>query len=166
MNGGRKKRFWSEEEKRSICEQTLTPGVSVAQVGRRYALNANMIFKWLKDPRFAPQVVDVEPVPAFLPVEISEAAVGAPSSPTSPPPPSALPCAGGRVSLGKIEIELSGGHRITAAGDVDVDLGSLGSFELRDGFVEAHAGGRLALDGRDDVASADPKTPCRGAFNR
>lgn len=119
MSGGRKKRFWSEEEKRSICEQTLTPGVSVAQVGRRYALNANMIFKWLKDPRFAPQVVDVEPVPAFLPVEISEAAAAAPSSPM-PSPPTA-PCAGGGVSLGKIEIELSGGHRITAAGDVDPD---------------------------------------------
>jgi transposase len=24
--------------------------VSVAQVARRYALNANLIFKWLKDP--------------------------------------------------------------------------------------------------------------------
>ena len=121
MSGRRKKRFWSEEEKRSICEQTLAPGVSVAQVGRRYALNANMIFKWLKDPRFAPQVVDVEPVPAFLPVEISEGAVDAPSSPMLPPSPPAAPCAGGGVSLGRIEIELSGGHRITAAGDFDPD---------------------------------------------
>lgn len=121
MGGRRKKRFWSEEEKRSICEQTQAPGVSVAQVGRRYALNANMIFKWLKDPRFAPQVVDVEPVPAFLPVEISEAPAAAPSSPAPSPSPPAAPCAGDGVSLGKIEIELSGGHRITAAGDVDPD---------------------------------------------
>ena len=51
---GLKKRVWSEDEKRTICAQTLTPGVSVAQVARRYSMNANLIFKWLKDPRFAP----------------------------------------------------------------------------------------------------------------
>ena len=51
---GRQKRFWSEEQKRSICAQTRAPGVSVAQVARRYAMNANLIHKWLRDPRFAP----------------------------------------------------------------------------------------------------------------
>ena len=49
-----KKRFWADEEKRSICQQALAPGVSVAQVARRYAMNANLIFKWIKDPRFSP----------------------------------------------------------------------------------------------------------------
>ena len=29
---GLKKRIWSDDEKRTICAQTLTPGVSVAQV--------------------------------------------------------------------------------------------------------------------------------------
>ena len=56
--GRRKKRSWSDEEKCEICEQTAMPGVSVAQVARRYAVNANLIFKWLKDPRFAPAVAD------------------------------------------------------------------------------------------------------------
>ncbi|WP_252733977.1 transposase [Paracoccus marinaquae] len=51
----RKKRFWADEEKREICAQATTPGMSVAQVARRYAVNANLIFKWLKDPRFAPR---------------------------------------------------------------------------------------------------------------
>jgi transposase len=50
----RTKRLWTVEEKRSICQQTTAAGVSVAQVARRYALNANVIFKWLRDPRFAP----------------------------------------------------------------------------------------------------------------
>jgi transposase len=31
---GRKKRFWSGDEKRSICAQARTPGVSIAQVAR------------------------------------------------------------------------------------------------------------------------------------
>ena len=38
----------------SICLQTAALGVSVAQVARRYAVNANLIFKWLRDARFAP----------------------------------------------------------------------------------------------------------------
>ena len=36
-----KKRRWPDDEKRSICLQTTAPGVSVAQVARRYAMNAN-----------------------------------------------------------------------------------------------------------------------------
>ncbi len=47
---GQKKRFWSDEEKVSICAQTCAPGVSVARVARRYAMNANLIHKWLRDP--------------------------------------------------------------------------------------------------------------------
>ena len=68
---GRKKRFWSDEEKTSICAQTCAPGVSVAQVARRYAMNANLIHKWLRDPKFAPGLENVEDqaveVPCFLP---------------------------------------------------------------------------------------------------
>ena len=35
-----------------ICAQTRVPGVSVSQVARRYSVNANQVFNWLKDPRF------------------------------------------------------------------------------------------------------------------
>ena len=71
---GQKKRFWSDEEKISICVQSCAPGVSVAQVARRYAMNANLIHKWLRDPKFAPdpEHVEAEAIEAscFLPVEI------------------------------------------------------------------------------------------------
>ena len=75
---GQKKRFWSDDEKRSICTQTTVPGVSVAQVARRYAMNANLIHNWLKDPRFAPEpdinaVVDTGT--DFLPIEIADTVV-------------------------------------------------------------------------------------------
>lgn len=69
----RTKRLWTDEEKRSICLQTAAPGVSVAQVARRYAVNANLIFKWLRDPRFAPAPASALPPSEearFLPVEI------------------------------------------------------------------------------------------------
>ena len=66
MGGPRKYRLWTDEEKRSICLQTRGPGVSVAQVARRYAMNANLIFKWLKDPRYAPEE-EVCDTPVFCP---------------------------------------------------------------------------------------------------
>lgn len=59
---GDKKRFWSEEEKRSICLQTQVPDVSVTLVAGRYAMNANLIHKWLPDPQFSP---DEEVIPLF-----------------------------------------------------------------------------------------------------
>ncbi|WP_245754184.1 transposase [Loktanella salsilacus] len=52
----RTKRLWTDEEKRSICLQTTAPGVSVAQVAWRYAVNANVVFKWLRNPRYAPEI--------------------------------------------------------------------------------------------------------------
>ena len=71
---GQKKRFWSDDEKHTICAQARVASVSVAQVARRYSMNANLIHKWLRDPRFATDfsddVLEIDEVPAFLPVEI------------------------------------------------------------------------------------------------
>lgn len=76
---GQKERFWSDDEKRSICAQTTVPGVSVAQVAWRYAMYANLTHNWLKDTRFAPEPEIAEPdcYGRFLSVEI-EGAVAVP----------------------------------------------------------------------------------------
>ncbi len=110
MAGKQKKRRWPDEEKRSICFQTTAPGVSVAQVARRYAMNANLIFKWLKDERYAPDAdaMPEEPEPVFLPVEVEVATSPVLALATAP--------------AGRIEIELSSGHRITAEGGFDADM--------------------------------------------
>ena len=63
----RQRRFWDDEEKRRIVAQTQVPGVSVSRVARRYDVNANLVFKWLRDPRFRPAEDDL---PSFLPVEV------------------------------------------------------------------------------------------------
>ena len=62
---GQKKRVWSDEEKLSICAQARVSGVSVAQVARRYAMNTNLIHKWLRNPRFASEdkAADLAPMP-------------------------------------------------------------------------------------------------------
>ena len=103
----RTKRLWTDEEKRSICFQTAAPGVSVAQVALRYAVNANLIFKWRRDPRYAPDPAAAPGLSEgsrFLPVEIVEALT----------PPSAAP-----VAENLIEIDLAGGHRMRIIGGYD-----------------------------------------------
>ena len=106
----RTKRLWTDEEKRSICFQTATPDVSVAQVARRYAMNANLIFKWLRDSRFAPEPETMAKAePCFLPVEIVDHAA------VDKRPPSDA-----RAVTGcSIEIDLSGGYRLRVNGAFD-----------------------------------------------
>lgn len=113
--GRRKKRTWSDEEKREICEQTAVGGVSVAQVARRYAVNANLIFKWLKDPRFAPTVEgcdDNTEAGGFLPVEIDGSATVAIGADT--PGPAVL--AGAPLCARRVDITLSDGRRVLIEG--------------------------------------------------
>ena len=110
---GQKKRVWSDEEKLSICRQARVPQVSVAQVARRYAMNTNLIHKWLRDPRFASedQAADLSaPEGAtFLPVEVAgmEPVMVAPISRT----PSTDP-----ITAQRVDITLSDGRRILVEG--------------------------------------------------
>ncbi|WP_375570118.1 transposase [Seohaeicola saemankumensis] len=110
---GQKKRVWSDEEKASICTQARVVGVSVAQVARRYAMNANLIHKWLRDPRFSSEdpVADL-PVPegvTILPVEVA----GMTSASAAPilPNPSTSP-----TMVQRLDITLSDGRRILVEG--------------------------------------------------
>ena len=56
---GQKKRFWSDEEKVSICAQTCAPGVSVAQVAQRSPLSSTLridcrtVDEYQSDPQMA-----------------------------------------------------------------------------------------------------------------
>ena len=109
----RTKRLWTDEEKRSICFQTTASGVSVAQVARRYAMNANMIFKWLRDPRYTANPEAVEDLssdpPCFLPVEIVDQPRNDDTSSTIDPVP----------AQNAIEIDIAGGHRLRIIGSYD-----------------------------------------------
>ena len=80
----RTKRLWTDEEKRSICFQATAAGVSVAQVARRYAVNANLIFKWLRDPRFAPEAAAGLRPPEGCPVSAGPRSCRMPGQPRLP----------------------------------------------------------------------------------
>ena len=110
-----RRRRWALEEKREICAEARRPGLSVSGVARRYALNANLLFKWLKDERFAPSLVGT-PSAEFLPVSLATAdpAMDVRSGPRS------------TCDAGGIVIELHGGLRVLASGGYDPDrLGRL-----------------------------------------
>lgn len=102
----RRRRNWGDDEKRMICAQTRVRGVSVSQVARRYDVNANQVFNWLKEPRFA----DAEPPESeavFLPVEVAkEQDIAVANDGTVP---------------GTLEIDLACGHRLRIKGPYDAD---------------------------------------------
>ena len=105
----RKRKVWSDAEKRTICAQTRVPGVSVSQVARCYDANANLVFTWLRDPRFRPDEGTTEGQMTFLPVEIVEERREARCDLGAPAP----------ASSGSMELELAGGHRLRVVGSYD-----------------------------------------------
>ena len=88
-----------------ICAQTRVPGVAVSQVARRYDVNANLVFTWLRDPRYAEAGED-DANTCFLPVEL----VG-----------EATPAQGACEPATRLEIELAGGVRLRVVGAFDPD---------------------------------------------
>ena len=118
----RHKRLWTDEEKRSICSQTTAPGVSVAQVAQRYALNANLVFKWLRDPRYKPGPVQGDDVSTeearFLPVEIIDGDDG--SGPDAEDPSVVADVEGSEYD-GVLEVDLAYGPRLRVKGAYDAE---------------------------------------------
>jgi len=89
-----------------ICAQTRVRGVSVSKVARRYDVNANQVFNWLKEPRFA-DAEPFDPEPTFLPVEITEG--------------QEVSFADDSTEPGTLEIDLACGHRLRITGPYDAD---------------------------------------------
>ena len=111
LSGVERRRQWSDDEKARIIEETLVPGARVAEVARRNAVSASLVFGWR---RLARDGLLGRGVPALVPVEIVTPvpALPAPTAPSVPRP---------RRSAGLIEIELSQGRRLRVGPDVDGD---------------------------------------------
>lgn len=100
----RRRRLWSDDEKRQIVAETLAPGASVSIVARRHDLNANMLFTWRR--QIGPSVL----LPAGDAMTFVPAAITTEAAPTAPPE---SPLAG------RMEIVLADGDRIITGKDVD-----------------------------------------------
>mgnify|MGYP003389328424 CR=1 FL=1 len=101
---GRRRRYWSDEEKRRIVAETMMPEASVSEIALKHGVNANLVFTWRRDPRFG-GVFEEE---RFLPVtvEVGDNAVQAEVA--------AEPSASGHM-----DIELICGNRLRVDRTVD-----------------------------------------------
>lgn len=78
-------------------------------MARRYDANANLVFSWLRDPRFRPDEGTTEEQAAFLPVEVIAERREVRRDISAPVP----------APEGRIELELAGGHRLLVVGSYD-----------------------------------------------
>ncbi len=99
---GRKRRSWALEEKRRIVDESLANGASIAEVARRYDLNANQLFTWRRQLGAEPTAP--QELAPILPVTIT------PDAPTEYSAPG---------STGQMEIVLAEGDRIIVWSDVE-----------------------------------------------
>ena len=112
---GRRRRRWSEAQKRQIVAETHEPGVSVPMVAQRYNLNANQIFRWRRQFRDAERAGGAG---RFVPVVV-EATPGQEPDAATMRPPSESVVAAGQPATGRMEIVLSGDRRVIVDGTVD-----------------------------------------------
>jgi len=104
-DGKPRRRLRTVEEKTKIVQETLAPGVSVAEVARRHGLNANLLFNWRR--QYQQGVLESrtrQPRVKLLPVKVAE-----PVSSASPP------------ATGKIEIEWPDKVRVRLVGEVSTE---------------------------------------------
>lgn len=94
-------RHHSSALKRSIVEETLQPGASVARIARKHGINANQVFLWRKAYR---EGLLPEGKPTLLPVTL------APSMATKHLPAPGLPANTGclTVEFGQIRLRIEG----------------------------------------------------------
>lgn len=111
MEQRRRRRSWSDAEKRRVVAEAREEGATLAEVARRHGANANMVFKWLRDPQFGGEPAVAE----FLTVEVSSNTSDTPAT-RSLPAPTDQPRLPTRLALGErqeiIEIDLSCGSRV------------------------------------------------------
>lgn len=79
ITGVERRRRWRLEEKLRIVAEVEQPGASFADVARRYEVSRGLLWNWRRQVRRGELVP--EPMPAFLPVQITaDPGGGAPGS--------------------------------------------------------------------------------------
>ena len=111
----RRRRRWSEAQKRQIVVETHEAGVSVPMVAQRYNLNANQIFRWRQLFRKPERAAGAG---RFVPVVVGTAP-GPEAGAATMEPPSGDDVATGARGTGRMEIVLAGDHRVIVDRSVD-----------------------------------------------
>jgi transposase len=111
LSGVERRRRWPWDEKIRLVEETLAPGMTVAEVSRRHGVAQSLLFYWrrlARDGQLGPR----DSPPVLLPVEIAPSEAMAKVMTGSP-----------ATRRGLIEIELGDGRCVRV--DAGVDSGAL-----------------------------------------
>jgi transposase-like protein len=108
-SSSRKRRNFSDADKRRIVEELSRPGASVPGVARQYGIATRQLFRWKQE--LAPAA---KAETTFLPVTITDAPDQSTGTPRLTPPPVIV-----ERSAPGIEVELIGGRRVRF--DLDTD---------------------------------------------
>lgn len=117
-NKGRRRRFHSQAFKRMVVASSYEPGQSVSCIARRHDLNANLVFKWRRDP----QLNDFLAEQHFLPVELVADTVAPLGGGMSAEAMGDKVIGSVPVSGGCLEIDLPCGTRLRCASDLPSEL--------------------------------------------
>lgn len=94
------RRRFSDAFRRQVVEETLGGGESVSVVARRHDLNTNLLFKWRR--RYQRGEWGAASLSELLPIRCAAPQPDAPAA-----------------DVGRLDIALAGGHRLSLEGQVD-----------------------------------------------
>lgn len=119
-SGRGRRQFRSVEQKRQMVQETLAPGASVATIARRHGVNANQLFSWRRQYRRG--VLELVNAPtseesALIPIAVA---------PIDTVQERSIDIASASQNTGRIDIEFSGGRRVSVWGQADLEtLGAI-----------------------------------------
>lgn len=103
-----------------MVQETLAPGASVATIARRHGVNANQLFSWRRQYRRG--VLELVDAPtseesALIPIAVA---------PIDTVQERSIDIASASQNTGRIDIEFSGGRRVSVWGQADLEtLGAI-----------------------------------------
>ena len=103
-----KRRQYSISFKRQVVEAALAGQDSVSVVARRHDINTNLLFNWRK--QYLAGKYDEEAGSSLIPIAMT---------PMAKVPVTARDTSQPRSAVGRLEMVLSGGHRLVVEGSVD-----------------------------------------------
>ena len=114
ITGVERRRRWRCEEKLRIVAEVERPGASFADVARRHEVSRGLLWNWRRQVREG--VLAPEPMPVFVPVQITADVPSPDRLALSPPCPAPSKAAPGGTD--RIEIALPDGTCIRVGADV------------------------------------------------
>jgi len=118
ITGAERRRRWRLHEKLRIVAEVEQPGASFAAVARRHEVSRGLLWKWRQQVRTG--VLAPEPLPVFMPVQVTNEVAVADRAPLALP--GACAGKGATAEADRIEIALPDGTCIRVGADVGLAM--------------------------------------------